>query len=102
MFPELYLTHLTSKLNKTQYLILSILVQLLQSYRWVRLEELANKFPQPILFESRRKKLQRFLDLPSLTIETIWLPIFKDWLNQRFARGEVLYIAIDRTVTGID
>ena len=73
MFPELYQTHLTTQLNKAQYLILSILVQLLQSYRWVRLEELANKFPQPILFESRRKKLQRFLDLPSLTIETIWL-----------------------------
>ena len=102
MFPKLYQTHLTTQLNKAQYLMLSILVQLLQSYRWVRLEELANKFPQPILFESRRKKLQRFLDLPSLTIERIWLPIFQDWLNQRFARKEVLYIAIDRTVTGID
>ena len=64
MFPKLYQTHLTTQLNKAQYLMLSILVQLLQSYRWVRLEELANKFPQPILFESRRKKLQRFLDLP--------------------------------------
>lgn len=101
MFPELYQTHLTTQLNKAQYLILSILVQLLQSYRWVRLEELANKFPQPILFESRRKKLQRFLDLPSLTIETIWLPIFQDWLNQRFARDEVLCIAIDRTRWGL-
>ncbi len=101
MFPELYQTHLTTQLNKAQYLILSILVQLLQSYRWVRLEELANKFPQPILFESRRKKLQRFLDLPSLTIETIWLPIFKDWLNQRFGKEEVLCIAIDRTRWGL-
>ncbi len=101
MFPELYQTHLTTQLNKAQYLILSILVQLLQSYRWVRLEELANKFPQPILFESRRKKLQRFLDLPSLTIERIWLPIFQDWLNQSFAKEEVLYIAIDRTRWGL-
>lgn len=101
MFSELYQTHLTTKLNKAQYLILSILVQLLQSYRWVRLEELANKFPQPILFESRRKKLQRFLDLPSLTIETIWFPIFQDWLNQRFAPEEVLLIAIDRTRWGL-
>lgn len=76
MLPKIYQNHLATQLNKTQYLILSILVQLIQSYRWVRLEELANKFPQPILFESRRKKLQRFLDLPILTIETIWLPIF--------------------------
>jgi hypothetical protein len=52
--------------------------------------------------QSRRQKLQRFLELPSLTIETIWLPIFKDWLNQRFAKEEVLCIAMDRTVTGID
>ena len=56
MLPERYQTHLTTQLNKAQYLIISILVQLLQSYRWVRLEELANKFPQPILFESRRRK----------------------------------------------
>jgi len=101
MFPELYQRHLTTQLNKAQYLILSILVQLLQSYRWVRLEELANKFPQPILFESRRKKLQRFLDLPSLTIERIWLPIFQDWLSKNFAKEEVLYIAIDRTRWGL-
>ncbi len=45
MFPEFYQKHLTTQLNKSQYLILLILVQLLQSYRWVRLEELANKFP---------------------------------------------------------
>ena len=66
----------------------------------MRLEELANKFPQPILFESRRRKLQRFLELPSLTLETIWFPIFKDWLTRRWAIDEVLYIAIDRTRWG--
>ena len=53
MLPKIYQNHLATQLNKTQYLILSILVQLIQSYRWVRLEELANKFPQPIL--SRRR-----------------------------------------------
>lgn len=100
MLPERYQTHLTTRLNKAQYLILSILVQLLQSYRWVRLEELANKFPQPILFESRRRKLQRFLELSSLTLEAIWLPIFSDWLRQRYSTNEVLYIAIARTRWG--
>ena len=84
MFPELYQTHLTTQLNKAQYLILSILIQLLQSYRWVRLEELANKFPQPILFESRRKKLQRYLDLPSLTIETIRSTLLVIYRNSKF------------------
>ena len=100
MLPERSQNHLITQLNKAQYLILSILIQLLQSYRWVRLEELANKFPQPILFESRRKKNQRFLELPSLTLETIWFPIFKDWLTRRWSINEVLYIAIDRTRWG--
>ncbi|MGH2414362.1 MAG: IS4 family transposase [Microcystaceae cyanobacterium] len=97
MLPERYQTHLTTQLTKTQYLMISVLIQLLQNYRWVRLEELANKFPCLILFESRRRKLQRFLELPSLTLEAIWLPIFSAWLRQRYSSHEVLYIAIDRT-----
>jgi hypothetical protein len=52
MLPENYQNHLVTQVNKAQYLILSILVQLLQSYRWVNLEELANKFPSPILWVS--------------------------------------------------
>lgn len=70
---------------------------ILQDYRWVRLEELASQFPQKILFESRRKKLQRFLDNPHLTIAKIWCPLFSYWLQNNFDSGSVLYIAIDRT-----
>lgn len=78
-------------------MILSILVGLLQTYRWVRLEELASKFPLKILFESRRRKIQRFLSLPKLTLANIWYPIFTYWLHREFDYSEVLYIAIDRT-----
>ncbi|CCQ58220.1 Transposase [Crocosphaera watsonii WH 0402] len=74
-----------------------IMVQLVQIYRKVRLEELADYFPSPILFESRRKKLKRFLEMPCLTIEGIWIPIIKSWLKGSFNPGTVLHIAIDRT-----
>lgn len=95
--PAFYQIHLENQLKRSEYLILSILLNLLQNYRWVRLEELASKFPQNILFESRRRKLQRFLSMPQLTIAKIWWPIFTYWLNQTFDVTEVLYIAIDRT-----
>lgn len=95
--PRFYQIHLQAQLKRSEYLILSILLNLLQSYRWVRLEELATKFPQNILFESRRRKLQRFLSIPQLTIAKIWWPIFTYWLNQTFDSTEVLSIAIDRT-----
>lgn len=100
IIPEFYQTHLRTQLNQAQYLILSILLTLLQRYRWVRLEELADKFPQLIRFESRRKKIQRFLDLPQLTIEKIWFPLFSDWLKREFEISEVLYVVIDRTQWG--
>jgi hypothetical protein len=52
ILPEFHQTHLLPQLTQAQYLILSMLLSLLQRYRWVRLEDLADKFPQPILFES--------------------------------------------------
>ena len=37
------------------------------------------------------------LSLPQLTIENIWFPIIRIWLNAEFQPAQVLYIAIDRT-----
>ncbi|MCL1467604.1 hypothetical protein [Argonema galeatum] len=78
-----------------------MLVVMLQQHRSVKLEELAGQFPQKILFESRRKKLQRFLSLPHLTVEKIWWPLFSYWLTNNFEPTSVLYIAIDRTQWGL-
>jgi hypothetical protein len=36
---------------------------------------LARVFPYPITTESCRRKLQRFLDLPQLTIALLWHPL---------------------------
>lgn len=53
--------------------------------------------PIPILFESRRKKVQRFLSLPILKIEKIWFPLIKTWLAQNFTPDQIIYLVIDRT-----
>jgi len=74
VLPEFYQKHLKKHAYKSQYYILIILIYLSAEHRWVRLEELANLFPQPIKFENRRKKLQGFLSLPALSLETIWFP----------------------------
>jgi hypothetical protein len=97
MLPEVYNNHLTTCRKKSEYLMVSILVQLLQIYRKVRLEELVSYFPSPILFESRRKKLKRFFEIPCLTIEGIWIPMIRLWLKESFSQGSVVHIVIDRT-----
>ncbi|WP_225895987.1 IS4 family transposase [Dendronalium phyllosphericum] len=71
---------------------------LLQFHKTVTIEKLASVFPQPILFESRRRSIQRFLLLPQLSIEYLWFPLIKRWVkNSRKASKKQLVFAIDRT-----
>lgn len=100
MLPLLYQVHLESQLEPSQYLTLSILSHLLQSIKKVSLEGLATAFPLPIQFESRRRKIQRFLSNPNFKIETIWFPIFSSWLKNKLTDNQVIYLAIDRTTWG--
>ncbi len=83
MLPVYYQNHLKSQLSLAEYLFLKILLNILQSIKKVNLEKLANALPLPIKFESRRKRIQRFLSLPNLTIEKIWFPIVITWLETR-------------------
>ncbi len=62
-----------------------------------KLEKIANALPIPILFESRRKKIQRFLSLPILNIQSIWFPIIENWLTQNLPENQRIYLVIDRT-----
>jgi hypothetical protein len=97
MLPAFYQIHLKSQLSLAEYLLLKILIHLLQSIKKVSLETLATALPIPITFESRRKKIQRFLSLPSLTIEKIWLPLVTTWLETLFTSSQIIYVVIDRT-----
>ena len=100
MIPTFYQTHLKKQLTKAQFLVMTTLLSVMQSEKQVRLERLARVFPYPITTESRRRKLQRFLDLPNLTISLIWLPLITYWLTTYCPIGTRLSIAIDRSQWG--
>jgi len=100
MLPEFYETNLKRELGRAEYLLLKILINLLQSIKTVSIEALATALPIPIFFESRRKKVQRFLSLNYINIEEIWFPIIKSWLEIYFPLNEVIYLVIDRTNWG--
>ena len=101
MLPTFYQTHLQKQLTHTQLRLLTILLDLIQSEKQVRLERLARVFPYPITTESRRRKLQRFLDIPQLTIALIWFPLISYWLTTYCSVGQTLSIAIDPTSMGV-
>jgi hypothetical protein len=100
MLPTFYQAHLKSQLRPTEYLFLTCLVQLLQSLKQVRLETLATALPLPIIFERRRRKLQRFLKLPELRFERLWFPILGQLIKDYFSPHDVRHIAFDRTNWG--
>ena len=101
MFPQFYISHLEKQLKPAEYLTLKNLVYLLQSQKQVSIELLASLMPYPIQFESRRRSLQRFLNLDSLNIERLWFPIVKEILQAKFPKCKPLEIAIDRTSVAI-
>lgn len=70
---------------------------MLQSYRTIQIEKLASILPIPIKYQSRRRHLQRFLNIPQLSNKCIWFPIIKKWLKTNQHRKKVYYVAIDRT-----
>jgi hypothetical protein len=74
---------------------MTTLLSLMQSEKQVRLERISRVFPCLITAESRRRKLQRFLDLPHLTIELIWFPLITYWLTTYCRVGTRLSIAIE-------
>ncbi|BAZ71181.1 transposase (plasmid) [Fischerella sp. NIES-4106] len=97
MMPEFYQKHFKSQLSLADYLFVKILITLLQSIKKVSLETLATVLPIPITFESRRKRIQRFLSLPNLSIEKTWFPIVTEWLKTEFTSEKIIHVVIDRT-----
>lgn len=87
-------------LTLSQQQTLKILVWLIQVHKVVTLEKLAANLSLPILYESRRKHIQRFLVLPNLSLEKFWLPIIKKILKEIFDEDEQLFLTIDRTAWG--
>lgn len=84
-------------LTKSQILTLQLLIWLLQVQKDVKIERLASCLPMPILYESRRKKIQRFLVSSSLSLSLFWFPIIKSIVEKEFKRVERLILVLDRT-----
>ena len=97
MLPKFYRMCLQSQLNSSQLHTLEILTWLLQFQKQVRIERLAACLPLPILFESRRRHLQRFLILPQLSVALIWLPLIKGIIRTQIKLGNQAIVALDRT-----
>ena len=95
--PELYHVHLSEKLTRSNYLLTILLIQVLQSIKEVTLEGIATKLAMPIKFESRRKKVQRFLSDEEWDLDNIWLPLVISWIEGNINQNDTIYLAIDRT-----
>jgi hypothetical protein len=97
MLPELYLNCLNSQLSASQLLSVEMLVWLLQFHKQIRIERLAACLPLPILYESRRRHVQRFLALPQLSIPLLWFPLIKSILLTQIQPGTQVILPLDRT-----
>jgi hypothetical protein len=74
-----------------------MLVWLLQSQKQVRIERLAATLQLPILQSSRRRHIQRFLQIKALSILVLWFPSVKEAISRQLKAGSQLVIALDRT-----
>jgi hypothetical protein len=72
-----------------------MLVWLLQDQKQVRIERLAAALPLPIQQNSRRRHLQRFLTLNTLSVVLLWFPIIEEILTRQTKPGSRLIIALD-------
>ena len=97
MLPPFYQICFQKQLKQAEYLTLSIFIFLLQIKKQVSIESLATLMPYPILFESRRRGIQRFLKLPILNVENLWFPLIKYILRTKVNQQKELRVAIDRT-----
>lgn len=95
--PELYHVHLSEKLTRSNYLLTILLIQVVQSIKEVTLEGIATKLAMPIKFESRRKKVQRFLSDEEWDLDNIWLSLVISWIEGNINQNDTIYLAIDRT-----
>ncbi|MBE9229079.1 IS4 family transposase [Phormidium sp. LEGE 05292] len=97
MMASFYQKYLERYLKPAQLITLKMLVWLLQSQKQVRIERLAATLPLPILENSRRRHIQRFLALSKLSVLALWFPIIKEVISRQIKPGSQLIIALDRT-----
>lgn len=97
MLNQFYCDVISRYLTPDQVITLEILVWLIQAYKTIKIERLAAYFCLPIKYESRRRRIQRFLKLERLSVSLLWLPIIKQIIKKKIADWERIYLVLDRT-----
>lgn len=92
-----YQSYFKSSLTKSELLTLQLLIWLLQVHKQVKIERLAACLPIPILYESRRRKIQRFLSLKKLSLTLFWFPLIQLIIDKEFKSQKCLILVLDRT-----
>ena len=100
MLEQLYQNIFAPQLTAAQYLTLQMLVRLVQTYKTIQIEKLAENLFIGIKYESRRRHIQRFLSLKFLTVSGIWYPIIKEIIKINWPEKTKLELIIDRTQWG--
>ena len=93
MLPQFYQSHLQKYLSEAQLITLKLLVWLLSNQKQVKIERLAATLPLPIQQNSRRRHIQRFLNLRNLSVVILWFPLIKEIITRRISKGKQLIIA---------
>jgi hypothetical protein len=70
MLPTFYQTHLQNQLTQAQFILLTILLNLIQSEKQVRLERLVRVFPYPITTESLARQITKISRCTSINDRT--------------------------------
>ncbi|WP_013334644.1 IS4 family transposase [Gloeothece verrucosa] len=96
-FLQYYQTYFENTLTSSELLTLKLLIWLLQVHKQVKIERLAACLPIPILYESRRRKIQRFLNLKKLSLTLFWFPLIQLIIQKNFQVQERLILVLDRT-----
>lgn len=100
MFPQFYHDIFLRQLTAAQYLTLQMLVMLVQTYKTIQIEKLAENLLIRIKYESRRRHIQRWLSLKVLTVSGIWYPIIKEIIKRNWWSKTRIELIIDRTQWG--
>jgi len=95
--PKLYSEYLNQYFDTKQLLLLEMLVCQLQIYKKMTIEGLATHLVMPILLESKRERIQRFLKLEEFSEKKLWLGLIKKIIQKKIPPRERIYLAIDRT-----
>ena len=96
MFPQFYHDILVSQLTVAQYLTLQWLVMLVQTYKNIQIEKLAENLVLPIKYESRQRHRQRWLSLKVLKLTGIWCPIIREMMKRKFSAQSRLELILER------